>query len=29
MVAEIAGEVGLLEQRVMAEAEEDPQPFLG
>jgi magnesium transporter len=29
MVAEIAGEVGLMEQRVMAEAEEDPQPFLG
>jgi magnesium transporter len=29
LVAEIAGEVGLLEQRVMAEAEEDPQEFLG
>jgi magnesium transporter len=28
MVAEIAREVGLLEQRVMAEAEEDPQEFL-
>jgi magnesium transporter len=29
LVAEIAGEVGLMEQRVMAEAEEDPQEFLG
>jgi Mg2+ and Co2+ transporter CorA len=28
MVAEIAREVGLLEQRVMAEADEDPQRFL-
>jgi Mg2+ and Co2+ transporter CorA len=28
MVADIAREVGLLEQRVMAEAEEDPQEFL-
>jgi magnesium transporter len=28
MVAEIAREVGLLEQRVMAEADEDPQEFL-
>jgi magnesium transporter len=28
MVAEIAREAGLLEQRVMAEAEEDPQQFL-
>jgi magnesium transporter len=28
MVAEIAREVGLLEQRVMAEADEDPQQFL-
>jgi magnesium transporter len=28
MVAEIAREVGLMEQRVMAEAEEDPQQFL-
>ncbi len=29
MVAEIADEVGLLEQRVMSEADEDPQAFLG
>ncbi|MFZ1116413.1 MAG: CorA family divalent cation transporter [Propionibacteriaceae bacterium] len=28
MVAEIAGEVGLLEQEVMAEADKDPQAFL-
>ncbi len=28
MVADIAREVGLLEQRVMAEADEDPQEFL-
>jgi magnesium transporter len=28
MVAEIAREVGLMEQRVMAEADEDPQEFL-
>ena len=28
MVAEIAREVGLLEQQVMAEADEDPQEFL-
>ena len=28
MVAEIAGEVGLLEQGVMAEADKDPQAFL-
>ena len=28
MVAEIAREVGLMEQRVMAEADEDPQKFL-
>ena len=29
LVAEIARDVGLMEQRVMAEAEEDPQEFLG
>src|SRR4029434_3959984 len=29
LVAETAGDVGLLEQRVMAEADEDPQEFLG
>jgi Mg2+ and Co2+ transporter CorA len=29
MVADIAREVGLLEQRVMAEGDEDPQEFLG
>ena len=28
MVAEIAREVGLMEQRVMAEAEDEPQEFL-
>jgi magnesium transporter len=28
MVAEIAREIGLMEQRVMAEADEDPQKFL-
>jgi magnesium transporter len=28
MVGEIAGEVGLLEQRVMADVDEDPQRFL-
>jgi len=29
MIADIAREVGLMEQRVMAEAEEDSQQFLG